>query len=379
MIPYGRQDVSEEDIAAVSQVLRGDLITQGPMVERFESAIAAYCGVPYAVAVSSGTAALHLAYLAAGLGPGDTGWTSPNTFLASSNAMLYCGARPDFVDIDPGTWNLDPQALEQKLKHCAQAPRILVPVHFAGLSCDMEAIAELAGQCGATVIEDASHALGGRYRDLPVGACIHSDMTVFSFHPVKPITAGEGGMILTRRADLHEKLLLLRSHGMTRDPAKMTGESEGLWYYQQVALGFNYRLTDIQAALGKSQLQRLGDFTRRRAALAARYDALLADLPLTPQQRPAEVMSAHHLYVVRLDEAIDRRRVYDELRVAGIGSAVHYIPVHTQPYYRQLGFYPGQFPRAEAYYQHALTLPLYPGLTEQEQVSVVSALRGILQ
>lgn len=384
MIPYGRQDINEEDIQSVVEVLRSDWLTQGPAVERFEQEVARYCGAKYAVAVSSATAALHVACLAAGLKPGDALWTSPNTFVASANCGLYCGAQPDFVDIDPRTYNLSVDALEEKLAWAekqGRLPKIVIPVHFAGQSCDMEAIAGLGKRHGFTVIEDASHAIGGRYRDARVGSCAFSDMTVFSFHPVKIITTGEGGMVLTNRQDLYEKLARLRSHGITRDPRFMEGESDGPWYYQQVELGFNYRITDIQAGLGASQMRRLDKFVERRRNLVERYDSLLARLPLMlPWQHP-DAYSSFHLYVVRLRlDAIGKthRQVFEGLRQEGVGVNLHYIPVHTQPYYRRLGFKPGDFPQAEQYYREAISLPLYAGLSDSEQDSVVRALAEVL-
>jgi UDP-4-amino-4,6-dideoxy-N-acetyl-beta-L-altrosamine transaminase len=384
VIPYARQDVDDEDVRAVVEVLRSDWLTQGPMVERFERAVADYCGSRFAVAANSGTSALHLAYRAAGLGPGDLLWTSPNTFVASANAARYCGADVDFVDIDPRTYNMSPQALERKLRQAKQAgrpPAVVVPVHFAGQPCQMDAIGDLARAYGFRVIEDASHALGATYGGSRVGACAYSSMVVLSFHPVKIITTGEGGMVLTQDGALAERIALLRSHGITRDPALMDGPSEGPWYYQQVDLGYNYRLTDIQAVLGLSQMRRADAFVARRRALAARYDRLLADLPVTlPWQHPASA-SAWHLYVVRLrlgELRKTRRAVVEALREAGIRANVHYIPVHTQPYYRALGFRPGDFPQAEAYYREAITLPMYAALTEAEQDRVADVLREVL-
>jgi len=382
MIPYGRQDISEEDIQSVVEVLRSDWLTQGPAVERFEQEVARYCGAKYAVAVSSATAALHIACLAAGLKAGDVLWTSPNTFVASANCGLYCGAQPDFVDIDPRTYNLSVDALEEKLARAeSRLPKVVIPVHFAGQSCDMEAIAGLGKRYGFSVIEDASHAIGGRYRDTRVGSCVFSDMTVFSFHPVKIITTGEGGMVLTNRQELYEKLVRLRSHGITRDPRFMEGESDGPWYYQQIELGFNYRITDIQAGLGSSQMRRLDEFVTRRHYLAERYDTLLQELPLALPWRQPDAYSSFHLYVVRLHhDAIGKthRQVFEELRQAGIGVNLHYIPVHTQPYYRRLGFKPGDFPHAEQYYREAISLPLYAGLSDSDQDSVVQALKEVL-
>jgi len=381
MIPYGRQDISPADVQAVVDVLASDWLTQGPAVEQFEQAVADYCGAAHAVAVSSATSALHMAALAAGLGPGDILWTSPNSFVASANCALYCGAGVGFVDIDPGSYNLSASSLEEKLEAAAQEgklPKVVVPVHFAGQSCEMEEIARLAKRFGFQVIEDASHAVGGRYRGEPVGNCRHSEMTVFSFHPVKIITTGEGGMVLTNSGELHQRLLRLRSHGITRDPALMAEEAHGPWFYQQIELGYNYRMTDLQAALGLSQLSRLDEFVERRHALARRYQEALGELPLVlPEQRP-ESYSAFHLYVIRLkSEGIkrSRREVFDRLRERGILVNVHYIPIHRQPFYRELGFKEGDFPRAEAYYREAITLPLYFGLSEEEQDRVIAAVR----
>lgn len=383
-IPYGRQSISEADIQAVVEVLRSDWLTQGPAVEQFEACVAKYCGAAQAVALNSATSALHIACLAAGLSPGDTLWTSPNTFVASANCARYCGASVDFVDIDPKSYNLSPVALEAKLKRAAREgtlPKLLIPVHFSGQPCDMARIAELARAYGITVIEDACHAIGARYRGEPVGNCRFSDLTVLSFHPVKIVTTGEGGMVLTNRPELREKLLRLRSHGITRDPAVMEGESHGDWYYQQVELGFNYRITDLQAALGSSQMTRLEEFVARRQELANRYHLLLDGLPLVLPWQGPEGSSAFHLYVVRLDPAracLTRRQLFDLMREAGIGVHVHYIPVHTQPYYRRLGFCEGMFPEAERYYAEALTLPIFAGMTEAEQDRVVEVLRRAL-
>lgn len=383
MIPYGRQSISEQDISAVEQVLRSDFLTQGPAVPRFEQQVADYCGARYAFAVNSATSALHMACLAAGLGQGDWLWTSPITFVASSNCGLYCGASVDFVDIDPRTLNMSPAALAVKLEKAAvegRLPKVVVPVHFSGEPCDMEAIAALSQQYGFKVIEDASHAIGGRYGQKPIGACEHSDMTVFSFHPVKIVTTGEGGMVLTNNGELAEKLALLRSHGITRDSSIMVVSDPAPWHYEQLDLGFNYRMTDIQAALGCSQLERLDHFIAARHRLADRYDALLADFPvITPLRNPAHLSGAH-LYVIQLAPEVkkDRRAVFEALRATGVGVNVHYIPVHTQPYYRQLGFSPGMFPAAEAYYERAITLPLYPGLTDEQQDQVVAALKQAL-
>jgi UDP-4-amino-4,6-dideoxy-N-acetyl-beta-L-altrosamine transaminase len=383
-IPYGRQDINAADIQSVIEVLQSDWLTQGSAVNRFEQAVADYCGVKYAIAVSSATAALHTACLAIDLGDRDYLWTSPNTFVASANCGLYCGAKVDFVDIDPRTYNLSIDELSQKLANASKQgclPKVLVPVHFAGQSCEMNKIAALSQHYGFQVIEDASHAIGGKYQGKAIGCCKFSDIAVFSFHPVKIITTGEGGMVLTNRKDLYEKLIRLRSHGITRNPDLMQGESDGAWYYQQLDLGFNYRMTDIQAALGASQMQRLDDFITRRKFLVHRYNHLLQDLPLTlPYQHP-DTESSWHLYVIRLNlNKISKthRQVFDELRQAAIGVNLHYIPVHTQPYYQNIGFKWGDFPEAESYYQTAITIPLYYGLSEQEQDRVIGSLQEIL-
>lgn len=380
-IPYGRQSISPADIQAVVEVLQSDWLTQGPAIERFEKAVADYCGVKYAIAVSSATAALHISCLAAGLGPGDWLWTSPNTFVASANCGLYCGAKVDFVDIDPHTYNLSITELEQKLvlaESLGQLPKVLVPVHFAGQSCEMEHIGQLAQKYGFTVLEDASHAIGAQYKSKPVGSCAYSDLAVFSFHPVKIITTGEGGMVVTNREDLYERLLRLRTHGITRNPELMQGESHGLWYYQQLDLGFNYRMTDIQAVLGASQMQRLDEFVSRRRCLAGRYGELVQGLPVKLPAQHSDTASSWHLYVVCLSrEKIEKthQEVFAALRGAGIGVNLHYIPVHTQPYYQKLGFQWGDFPAAERYYREAISLPLYYGLTESAQDRVVDTLR----
>lgn len=381
MIPYGRQSISDDDIAAVVAVLRSDWLTQGPAIERFEASVAARCGARFAVAVSNATAALHLACLALDLKPGGRLWTSPNTFVASANCGRYCGAEVDFVDIDPRCYNLDPSALAEKLAVAdkqGRLPDVLVPVHFAGHSCDMAEIHRLAKQHGIAVIEDASHAIGGEYRGQPVGCCRYSDITVFSFHPVKIVTSGEGGMLLTNREDLYRKLVRLRSHGITRDPAEMQGPADGAWYYQQIELGFNYRMTDIQAALGASQMASLDGFVQRRRHWAERYAQALAGLDLVLPADQQGVLSAWHLYVVQLSDPERRKPVFDSLRQAGIGVNVHYIPVHLQPYYRALGFEPGDFPVAESYYRRAISLPMFAALTDKDFCYVVDKLAEAL-
>ncbi len=385
MIPYGRQDITQADIDAVVGVLQSDFLTQGPMVPRFEQAVVAHTGAQYAVAVNSATSALHIACMALGLGPGDWLWTSPITFVASSNCALYCGAQVDFVDIDPLTYNLSVEALAAKLAEAQKAgrlPKIVVPVHLCGQSCDMAAIRQLSEQYGFKVIEDASHAIGGRYKNEAIGNCRFSEVTVFSFHPVKVVTTGEGGMAMTNDPALAQAMNLFRSHGITRDQSQMTHESDGSWYYQQVALGFNYRMTDIQAALGVSQMTRLENYVTRRHALAARYDEQLKGLPVTTPWQHPDGYSGLHLYVIRAgaDSAgTSHRRVFDALRGHGIGVNLHYIPVHTQPYYQKMGFRPGQFPAAEAYYAEAISLPMYPQMTEVQQDKVIDALTQALQ
>lgn len=384
MIPYGRQSISDDDIQAVVNVLKSDWLTQGPAVGQFENTVANYCGAAHAVAVNSATSALHIACLAAGLGPGDILWTSPITFVASANCGIYCGATVDFVDIDSRTYNMSIVRLEEKLeqaKRTGKLPKVVIPVHFSGQPCEMGAIAGLAKRYGFKIIEDASHAIGARYKGESVGSCRYSDMTVFSFHPVKIITTGEGGMVLTNNSELHDKLLRLRSHGITRDPALMTEAPHGPWYYQQMELGFNYRMTDIQAALGVSQIARLDEFVRRRRILAERYDAELSDIPLCLPFHADYSYSAYHLYVIRLklDQIrSSRRQIFEQLLSAGIGVNVHYVPVHTQPYYRKIGFVDGMFHEAMQYYAEAITLPLFTDMTDEQQNRVVCTLRNCL-
>jgi UDP-4-amino-4,6-dideoxy-N-acetyl-beta-L-altrosamine transaminase len=380
MIPYGRQDITDEDIDAVVAVLKSDYLTQGPQVPAFEAAVAQAVDAPHAVAVNSATSALHIACLALGLGPGDLLWTSPNTFVASANVGHLCGAEVDFVDIDAETFNMSPAALATKLERARQAgrlPKIVMPVHMCGQSADMAAIGRLARDYGVHVIEDASHAIGASCEGRPVGACEHSDICVFSFHPVKIVTTAEGGAATTRNPTLAARMERLRSHGITRDETLMTRPSEGGWYYQQLDLGLNYRMTEMQAALGISQMTRLGAFVARRNALADRYDRLLADLPLERPGRSAAAVSAFHLYVIRVDAA-RRRAVFDHLRAGGIGVNVHYIPVHCQPYWEGHGFRPGDFPVAEDYYARAISIPLYAGMTEAQQDEVVARLAEAL-
>lgn len=381
MIPYGKQDINQADVDAVLKVLQSDFLTQGPKVPAFESKVAGHVGAKYALAVNSATSALHIACLALGLGKGDWLWTTPITFVASANCGLYCGAGVDFVDIDPATYNLCPKALAKKLEKAeleGRLPKVLVAVHLCGHPCDMEAIHTLGQQYGFSIIEDASHAIGGKYKGEFIGSSRYSDITVFSFHPVKIITTAEGGMAITNSDELASRMNLLRSHGVTRDPQLMSHEPDGPWYYQQVDIGFNYRMTELQAALGVSQMDRLDTFVARRHELARRYDELLADLPvITPWQHP-DSYSGLHLYVIRLQlNAIDKthRQVFECLREQGIGVNLHYIPVHTQPYYQAMGFTAEEFPEAMAYYREAISLPMYQGLTDEQQDEVVASLK----
>jgi UDP-4-amino-4,6-dideoxy-N-acetyl-beta-L-altrosamine transaminase len=380
MIPYGRQSIDAADEAAVLAALRSDFLTQGPAVPAFEASLRAATGARHALAMNSATSALHVACLALGLGPGKLLWTTPNTFVASANCGRLCGADVDFVDIDPATLNLCPRELERKLQAADRAgrrPDVVVPVDFAGLPADMRAIRSLADRWGFRIIEDASHAIGASDSGAPTGSGRTADIAVLSFHPVKIVTTAEGGAALTDHDDLARAMERTRTHGITRDPAQMRGESEGPWYYQQVGLGLNYRMTDLQAALGESQMRRLREFVRVRTELADRYDSLLEGLPVTKAPRRPGAPSAWHLYVVQLDAALEprRREVFERMRASGIGVNVHYIPVHLQPYYRDLGFREGDFPNAERYYRRAITLPLHPGLTHEQQDRVVAALR----
>lgn len=380
MIPYGRQAISDADIQAVVEVLRSDFLTQGPVVPAFEEAVARFCGVKHGVAVNSATSALHVACLALGVGPGDLLWTSPITFAASSNCALYCGADVDFVDIDRRSYNLSVNRLAEKLataEASGRLPKVLVAVHLCGEPCDMAGIRALSERYGFKVIEDASHAIGGKYRDETIGNCRYSDITVFSFHPVKIITTGEGGMLTTQDARLARRMQLFRSHGITRDPSEMTHPPDGPWYYQQIELGYNYRLTDLHAALGLSQMQRLTEFVATRHEIARRYDRALAALPLTTPWGDPSNYSGMHLYVIRLDLSRIRRsrlEVFNSMRSSGIGVNLHYIPVYRHPYYQRMRFDPQRWPQAEAYYAEAISLPIYVGLTQSEQDRVVAAL-----
>jgi UDP-4-amino-4,6-dideoxy-N-acetyl-beta-L-altrosamine transaminase len=384
MIPYGRQDISQADIDAVVAVLQSDFLTQGPQVPLFEQTVAGHVGAKHALAVNSATSALHIACLALGLGPGDWLWTTPITFVASANCGLYCGAQVDFVDIDPRTYNLCSQALQAKLvaaERAGKLPKVLVAVHLCGQPCDMAAIHALGQKYGFKIIEDASHAIGGKYKDEFIGNCRYSDITVFSFHPVKIITTAEGGMALTNSDELANQMALLRSHGITRDTAQMTHVPDGPWYYQQIDLGYNYRMTELQAALGVSQIQRLNAIVAHRHQLAQRYDQQLADLPVTTPWQHPDSYSGLHLYVIRLQlEKITKthRQVFEALRERGIGVNLHYIPVHTQPHYQRMGFEVGDYQHAEQYYAEAISLPMFHTLNDNQHNQVVDVLRKVL-
>ena len=381
VIPYGRQEINQADIDAVIAVLKSDFLTQGPVVPAFEKSVADYCGAHHAVAVNSATSALHIACLVLGVGKGDIVWTTPITFVASANCALYCGAMVDFVDIDPRTYSLSVDRLADKLamaEKTGKLPKVLIPVHLCGQPCDMESIYALSQKYGFKIIEDASHAIGGKYNGDPIGNCRYSDITVFSFHPVKIITTGEGGMAMTNDAQLAKRMQLLRSHGITRDQDDMTHAPDGPWYYQQIDLGYNYRMTDLQAALGLSQMQRLDQFVSQRHAIAERYNQLLKDLPVQTPWQHEDSYSGLHLYVIRLNLAEigkTHRQMFEGLREMDIGVNLHYIPVYHQPYYRNLGFKVGYCLEAEQYYAEAISLPIYPNLTEMQQDRVIAALK----
>ena len=385
MIPYGRQDISQADIDAVVEVLRSDFLTQGPMVPRFEGAVAQYCGAWHAVAVNSATSALHIACLALDLGPGDWLWTSPNTFVASANSGLYCGARVDFVDIDPSTYNMSVERLKEKLEQAekeGRLPKIVMPVHFAGQSCDMPATHALSQKYGFKIIEDASHAIGASHNNIKVGSCTHSHITIFSFHPVKIITTGEGGMAMTNDDALAKRMCRLRTHGITNDKELMQSRPVNeIWNYQQIELGFNYRMTDVQAALGLSQMQRLDEFVSRRHEIAERYEVELRPLPITTPRQASGTYSSYHLYPIRINETESgktQRQVYDALCRNAVAANLHYIPVHRQPYYESLGFKAGDFPEAEKFHREVISIPMFPTLLQQQQDKLVRILTDVL-
>lgn len=380
MIPYGRHDITQSDIDSIVEVLKSDFLTQGPMVPLFENNVVNYCGAKYAIAVNSATSALHIACLALGLSPGDWLWTSPISFVASANCALYCGAKVDFVDIDPQTYNMSISSLEEKLLSASRdgkLPKIVIPVHLSGQSCDMEKINALSKKYNFHIIEDASHAIGASYQEMPIGCCRYSDITVFSFHPVKIITTAEGGIAVTNNLALSKRMELLRSHGITRDTALMTKASDGPWYYEQIDLGFNYRMTDLQAALGVSQMDRLEQFLARRRELAARYDRQLSNLPiLLPWQYP-DAKSAYHLYIIRLKLSKIKKthlEVFNELRKKGVGVNLHYIPIYRQPFYQSIGFQYSEWVNSEEYYSDAISIPIYHGLTNEMQDKVINAI-----
>jgi UDP-4-amino-4,6-dideoxy-N-acetyl-beta-L-altrosamine transaminase len=380
MIPYGKQDINSDDIEAVINVLQSNFLTQGPKVPAFEQCVAEYAGAKHGCAVNSATSALHIACLALDLGKGDVLWTSPNTFVASANCALYCGAQVDFVDIDPKTYNLCPHKLELRLaqaKKLGKLPKVVVAVHLCGQSCDMKQIHKLSKIYGFKIIEDASHAIGGSYLDFKIGSCRYSDITIFSFHPVKIVTTAEGGIALTNKKHLQEKMMLFRTHGITRDEQAMQGVSDGPWYYEQVELGYNYRMTELQAALGLSQMSRLEEFVTTRNTLATIYNDKLKKLPIILPFQSENTYSSFHLYVIRLDLDIIKKshnQVFQELRDKGIGVNLHYIPVHIHPYYRSMGFKLGDFPEAEKYYSEAISIPIFHGLKEDQQNTVIRAI-----
>ncbi len=385
MIPYSRQDITDDDIAEVEKVLRSDFLTQGPTVPKFEQIVSSYCGASHGIAVNSATSALHIACLALDLGYDDWLWTSPNSFVASANCGLYCGAQIDFVDIDLKTYNICILELEKKLAIASKKnkiPKILVTVHFAGQSCDMKRIHELSQEYGFLIIEDASHALGGKYLEKFIGCCQYSDITVFSFHPVKLVTTAEGGLATTNSKKLYDKMNLYRTHGVTRDGVLMNSKNNQPWYYEQIALGLNYRMNDIQAALGISQMKRLNTFVKKRHAIQERYDILLNNLPITKPYQNKDCFSALHLYPIQIElEKVNKSReqIFNELREKGIGVNVHYIPIHTHPYYKQLGFQKGDFPNSEFYYSRAISIPLFYNLTIEQQDEVCEKLKRIIQ
>jgi UDP-4-amino-4,6-dideoxy-N-acetyl-beta-L-altrosamine transaminase len=385
VIPYGKQDINQADINSVIDVLRSDFLTQGPQVPLFEKIVAEYCSAEFGVAVNSATSALHIACLSLGLGKGDWLWTSPNSFVASANCGLYCDAKIDFVDIDPQTYNLSATELEKKLIQAKQEnklPKVVIPVHFAGQSCNMKKIHYLGQEYGFKIIEDASHAIGSKYLEKPTGGCQYSDITVFSFHPVKIITTAEGGLATTNSKEIAKKMRLFRSHGITRDKSLMTRDPDGEWYHQQVGLGFNYRMTELQAALGISQIQRLDEFVAKRHILQENYDSLFSALPIIKPYQDKDSYSALHLYPIQIEldkVSNNREQIFNVLTESGVGVNVHYIPIHTQPYYLQFGFSEGVFPNSESYYSRAISIPLFHTMTAEQQIKVLDVLKRALQ
>ncbi len=381
MIPYSHQEISQVDIDAVIKVLKSDFLTQGLMVPKFESAVAEYTGAKHGVAVNSGTSALHIACLSLDLGAGDILWTSPISFVASANCGRYCGADVDFVDINPDTWNIDIFALKDKLVQARKEkrlPKVVVPVHFAGQPPEQEKIWELAQEFGFRILEDACHAIGASRKGERVGSCRWSDITVFSFHPVKIITTGEGGMAMTNDEELAWRMGILRSHGISREPERMTKKHEGPWYYEQLELGMNYRMTDIQAALGISQLSRIDYFIEQRNLLAKKYNESLIGLPLKLTTVLPDNRSAFHLYVIRLmteKVSCSHREIFESFREEGIGVNLHYMPIHLQPYYKKMGFRNNLFMEAEKYAKEAITLPMYPDLTDEQHSFVINKIK----
>ena len=385
MIRYGQQDITDDDIESVVSILRSDFLTQGPAIPNFEYEISNYAGAKYSVAVNSATSALHIACLALDLGTGDFLWTSPNSFVASANCAIYCGANVDFVDIDADTNNMCPIKLHEKLiqaKKVGRLPKIVIPVHLGGHSCDMEKIYTLGKEFGFSIIEDASHAIGATYKDRPVGCCQYSDIAIYSFHPVKIITTGEGGIALTNNPELDQKMRLLRSHGITRDPKQMLFIPDGPWYYEQISLGFNYRITDIQAALGISQLKRVDSYIQKRRKIVEVYNKAFKNLPLILPSELSYCQSSWHLYIIRLKlDEIQKtlKEVHVELLNYEIGVNLHYIPIHTHPYYQKRGFKKGDFPQSERFYSQAISLPIHPNLKKEEQIKIIDAVKGIIQ
>jgi UDP-4-amino-4,6-dideoxy-N-acetyl-beta-L-altrosamine transaminase len=385
MIPYSRQDITQDDIDAVVAVLKSEFLTQGPLVPQFEKAVADYCGSQFSVAVNSATSALHIACLSLGLGPGEIAWTSPNSFMASANCALYCGATVDFVDIDPLTYNMSAATLEEKLqeaKKLNKLPKVVIPVHFAGQSCEMKRIHALSKEYGFRIIEDASHAVGGRYLNKPIGNCEYSDVAVFSFHPVKIITTAEGGMAVTNDGELAKKMRLFRSHGTSSDPKDMEPRpTDEIWNYQQIELGYNYRMTDLQAALGLSQIKRLDHYVAKRHVLAKRYDNLLSEMNVIVPHQDIDSYSAYHLYPIQVraeDKAKARKNIYEGFLCKDIRVNIHYIPIHLQPFYARRGFSVGDFKNAENYFAGTLSIPLYPNLAEPDQNFIIQTMQSLL-